>query len=63
MRLSAAGQSELRTTCEQIQRHAKTSDSRSQEESAYAGYHLAYEVKKLMYASVVNALPRVCTVT
>lgn len=31
------------------------SDSRSQEESAYAGYHLAYEVKKLMYASVVNA--------
>lgn len=33
----------------------KLSDSRSQEESAYAGYHLAYEVKKLMYASVVNA--------
>lgn len=33
----------------------KPSDSRSQEESAYAGYHLAYEVKKLMYASVVNA--------
>ena len=31
------------------------SDSRSQEESAYAGYHLAYEVKKLMYASIVNA--------
>lgn len=27
------------------------SDSRSQEESAYPGYHLAYEVKKLMYAS------------
>lgn len=33
----------------------KPSDSRSQEESAYSGYHLAYEVKKLMYASVVNA--------
>lgn len=27
-----------------------TSDYRPQEESAYAGYHLAYEVKKLMYA-------------
>ena len=30
------------------------SDSRSQEESAYPGYHLAYEVKKLMYASFVT---------
>jgi len=59
LRLSAAGQ--IRKCHVQTDSTSrKTFDSRSQEESAYAGYHLAYEVKKLMYASVVNALPRTC---
>jgi len=59
LRLSAAGQiRKCHVQADSTSR--KTFDSRSQEESAYAGYHLAYEVKKLMYASVVNALPRTC---